>query len=106
MVLSCCLYERSEYARAEEVACQALSFAEASHDSSISALAAAQVLGKTAPVDWKSCVPLANRTRKYAVRAGDAQVSARVHLVFGRLEGKLGHYDTALRHLAVAREVT
>src|SRR5688572_26883642 len=44
-VHSCCLYERSEYSKAEEIARQALSLAEASHDSALSALAAAQVLG-------------------------------------------------------------
>ena len=105
MVYSCCLYERSEYLKANELARQALRFAEASRDSALSALASAQVLGKTTTNDWKSYPPLATRTRNYAVRAGDAQVSARVHLVFGRLEGKAGHYDTALRHFDVAREV-
>jgi DNA-binding NtrC family response regulator len=39
------------------------------------------------------------------MRAGDAQITARVHLVFGRLEGKAGHYDTALKHFDLARAV-
>ena len=105
VVHSCCLYERSDYSKAEEIAHQALGLAEASGDSVLCALAAAQMLGRAATNDWRSCLPLANRTRKYAVRAGDAQVSARVHLVFGRLEGKVGHYDAAIRHFAVARQV-
>jgi hypothetical protein len=51
------------------------------------------------------CFSLAAVARRYAVRAGDAQVAARVHLTFARLEARIGNFDTAIRHHSIARQV-
>jgi DNA-binding NtrC family response regulator len=79
--------------------------AQAGKDLTVVALASAQLLERSGGDIWSANVPLATQTRKYTVRAGDPQLTARVHLIFGRLEGRVGHYETAVRHFSVARDV-
>jgi DNA-binding NtrC family response regulator len=47
--------------------------------------------------------PTALHTRRAALRAADAGLLARIHLVFGRLEARNGHWDIAFRHFGVVR---
>jgi DNA-binding NtrC family response regulator/tetratricopeptide (TPR) repeat protein len=47
--------------------------------------------------------PNALHARREALRSGDPVVLAITHHTFGRLEARLGSYDRALRHFAMAR---
>ena len=40
---------------------------------------------------FNASVPLALTARRAVTRVGDPQVSARLHISFGRLEGRAGH---------------
>ena len=105
MVKSSCRCDAGDYQGALEASCHALVHAQSSKDLTVAALASAQLLERSGGDIWNANVPLANQARNYTLRAGDAQLTARVHLVFGRLEGRAGHYETAIRHFSVARSV-
>ena len=47
--------------------------------------------------------PTALHTRRVALRSGDPAVLALTHHTFGRLEARVGDFDRALRHFAMAR---
>jgi DNA-binding NtrC family response regulator len=67
-------------------------------------LASGRLLERTCDRTWfDASLPLALQTRKYATRCGDRQVAAATHLTFGRLEGKVAHFDLAIRHVNQAR---
>jgi DNA-binding NtrC family response regulator len=105
LVRSSCRYDAGDHRVAMEANRQALLLAQAAKDPAVAALCAAQLLERAPTSAWNANVPLASEARKYTMRAGDPQLTARVHLVFGRLEGRVGHYETAIRHLSVARAV-
>jgi DNA-binding NtrC family response regulator len=50
-------------------------------------------------------VPLAAIVRRAATRSADPHVHAQVHLTFGRLEAKAGHFATAQKHFQLARKL-
>ena len=105
LIRSSCRYDAGDHRVALEANREALVLAQAAKDNAVSALGAAQLLERAPTSAWNANIPLATEARKYTLRAGDPQLTARVHLVFGRLEGRVGHYETAIRHLSVARTV-
>ena len=85
---------------------RALQTAEESGDPELVSRCAGQVLERTCDrAGFDSSLPLASRTRRAAARSGTAQSRAAAHLTFGRLEAKVGHHDTALRHFAIGRSL-
>jgi DNA-binding NtrC family response regulator/Flp pilus assembly protein TadD len=54
---------------------------------------------------FDSSLALANQVRKCAVKHGDVHLSVFTHITFGRLEGKVGHFDAAKKHFALARRL-
>ena len=85
---------------------KALEMADESNDSSLSTVVSAQLLERSCDrTGFDVSLPLASQVRKRAVRCTDVQTRATVHLTFGRLEGRVGHLRTALRHFAVGRQL-
>ena len=105
LIVAACRYEEGDFKAAVELCREALHFAEVAKDCSLAALAASQLLEKVGESEIDGQRPLAAVARRYTLRAADPQVAARVHLSFGRLEGRTGNLDVALRHLTVARDV-
>ena len=83
---------------------RSLLIAEQAKDATLIAATAAQLLERSCDhTGFDGSAPLAALTRKYSARSGDPQTRALVHLTFGRLEARLGHYDTARRHFSLGR---
>jgi DNA-binding NtrC family response regulator len=65
-----------------------------------------QLLERTCDAEtFDANLPLAADVRRAAIRCGDAQVLAYVHVAFGRLEARAGRSDVARRHFLVARRL-
>jgi tetratricopeptide (TPR) repeat protein len=105
IVIAAYQQEHGKYEVALDAIRRALRLAESAQDDAVSAIAAAQLLERSARGDWRECVALASRTRRYTVCAGDPQVTARVNLSMGRLEGRIGNFDIATRHFDLARKI-
>src|SRR3954451_17796305 len=54
---------------------------------------------------FKASLPLALLARRTSIRCGLAEVAARTHLTFGRLEARVGHFESAKRHFALCRSL-
>ena len=54
---------------------------------------------------FSASLPLASLTRRAVTKAGDPQLSARLHISFGRLEGRAGHLERARRHFDLAKKL-
>jgi hypothetical protein len=54
---------------------------------------------------FNASLPLALLARRVSIRSGSPQSMAATHLTFGRLEARVGHFDTAHRHFVVGREL-
>ena len=54
---------------------------------------------------FKASLPLALSARRASIRCGLAEVAARTHLTFGRLEARVGHFESAKRHFALCRSL-
>ena len=85
----------------------ALALADQASDSGLWATTAALLLERSCDqTGFDAALPMAAQVRRHALRCPDLQVRANVHLTFGRLEARVGHLHTALRHFAVARQLT
>ena len=103
-VRASCLYDTAEFGDSLRYSERALEYAVAAQEWSTAAVAVANLVERrslTTVLD--DALPLVPEARRYALRSGDAQARAQVHLVFGRVEGRAGHYDRALRHIEIAR---
>ena len=90
----------------DAIACfrRSLLIAEQSKEAALIAATAAQLLERSCDhTGFDGSAPLAALTRKHSARSGDPQIRALVHLTFGRLEARLGHYDAARRHFSLGR---
>ena len=54
---------------------------------------------------FSASLPLASLTRRAVTKVGDPQLSARLHISFGRLEGRAGHLERARRHFDLGRKL-
>jgi DNA-binding NtrC family response regulator len=54
---------------------------------------------------FDASLSLASVTRRAVTRVGDAQLSARLHISFGRLEARAGHLERARRHFDLGRKL-
>lgn len=83
---------------------RALSFANESGDAiqrcKASRLLLERVSDRTA---FDGSLPLAREVRRLALQAGDAQVLAETHVTFAGLEARVGNFEAAHRHMALAR---
>jgi hydrogenase-4 transcriptional activator len=85
---------------------QALAAATQAGDPALASITAALLLERSCDRSgFDASLPLAAQTRRAAARCADPQIKAFVHLTFGRLEGRVGHLQTALRHFAISREL-
>ena len=85
---------------------QAMVLADQAGDPALAAVTAALLLERSCDrTGFDASLPMATQVRRRAVRCTDLQVRATIHLTFGRLEGRVGHLHTALRHFAVGRQL-
>ena len=54
---------------------------------------------------FSASLPLASLVRRAVTKVGDPQLSARLHISFGRLEGRAGHLERARRHFDLGRKL-
>jgi transcriptional regulator with PAS, ATPase and Fis domain len=85
---------------------RALELGQRLGDARIICIAATRLLERACDdTQFDVSLPLATLARRAAVKAGDPQLTAHVHLSCGRLEGRAGHFETAHRHFALVREL-
>jgi DNA-binding NtrC family response regulator/tetratricopeptide (TPR) repeat protein len=85
---------------------KAVSLAEDSGNGDYQCRAFAQLLERTCDsTGFDSSLPLARVVRRHSARSADPHVHAQVHLTFGRLEAKAGHFSVAHRHFSLARKL-
>jgi DNA-binding NtrC family response regulator len=87
------------------LSCQrSIDYAERSKDGEQIAASLAQLLERSCDsIGFRASLPLAARARRAAINCGDPQISASLHLTFGRLESRAGHFDLAQRHFHLTR---
>ncbi len=84
----------------------ALNLADDAKDPALAVTTAAGRLERSCDrTGFDASLPMAVQVRRRAMRCTDLQVRATVHLTFGRLEGRVGHFHTALRHFAIGRRL-
>ena len=93
--------------KASIVLCQrAVDAALEAKDDSQFAIAATELLERTCDRQgFSASIPLASTARRAVTRVGDPQVSARLHISFGRLEARVGHFERARRHFDLGRNL-
>ncbi len=85
---------------------EAMGVADQAGDPALAATTAALLLERSCDrTGFDASLPMAAHVRRRAIRCTDLQVRANVHLTFGRLEARVGHLRTALRHFAVGRHM-
>ena len=85
---------------------QAMVFADQAGDASLAAVTSALLLERSCDrTGFDASLPMATQVRRRAMRCTDLQVRATIHLTFGRLEARVGHLHTALRHFTVGRQL-
>ena len=100
-------WDDGDHMRALASSKDALRAAEQAEKLELITRAAAQLLERTCDTtQFDTTLPLALQVRKSAIRCGDAQVTAYVHLMFGRLEARAERHDVARRHFQLARRLT
>jgi len=83
---------------------RAVTFADESRDPAQRCSASQLLLARLADrAPFDGSLPLARQVRLLALRSGDPQVLAETHVTFAGLEGRVGHFAIAYRHLALAR---
>jgi len=89
------------------LSCQrALDCAERSKDTHQIASTLALLLERSCDrVGFNASLPMAARARRAAINCGDPQISAALHLAFGRLEARAGRFGLALRHFYLTRQL-
>ena len=106
LVLASCLTDVGDVRAALCSARRAESDASEGRDTALVALARAFVLERSCDYSgFNASLPSAALARRSAAATTDVQARACVHLVFARLEGRVGHFHTALRHFRVGREL-
>ena len=104
-VVAGCFYDLGRFEESVRESQRALELSETAKDWPTAALAISHLIERRSLVGVVDVVPLVPQARKYALRSGDVQSVSQVHLVFGRVEGRAGHYDRALRHFEISRAV-
>src|SRR5262245_51871514 len=54
---------------------------------------------------FSGSLPLSLLTRRTSIRCGVPKVTSATHLTFGRLEARVGHFESAKRHFKLSREI-
>ena len=105
-VLSACQADQGDLEAALTSGQLALSLADDAADAPLAVTTAALLLERSCDrTGFDASLPMAVQVRRRAMRCTDLQVRATVHLTFGRLEGRVGHFHTALRHFAIGRRL-
>ena len=98
-VLASCARDRAQHADTILLSQKSVEAAQASEDEGELAVATLALLECVCDRDgFSSSLPMAATARRLVRRVGDPQLTARLHITFGRLEGRAGHFDRALRH--------
>ena len=105
-VLSACQADQGDLETALASGQLALNLADDAKDPALAVTTAALLLERSCDrTGFDASLPMAVQVRRRAMRCTDLQVRATVHLTFGRLEGRVGHFHTALRHFAIGRRL-
>ena len=106
-IIAAQLWDDGDHANALASSKEALSVAAQAEQPELITRAAAQLLERTCDTAlFDTTLPLALQVRQSTVRCGDAQLTAYVHLTFGRLEARAERHDVARRHFQLARRLT
>ena len=106
LVLASCLTDVCDLRAGLGAARRAESDASEGCETALIALARAFVLERSCDYSsFNASLPSAALARRSVGATTDVQARACVHLAFARLEGRVGHFHTALRHFRVGREL-
>ncbi len=99
-VLSACQADQGDLEASLTSGQLALNLADDAADAPLAVTTAALLLERSCDrTGFDASLPMAVQVRRRAMRCTDLQVRATVHLTFGRLEGRVGHFHTALETL-------
>jgi len=105
-VLASCARDRSRTDDMFLLSQRAAEAAQLSGDQGQLAIATLVLLERVCDRDGFSISqPLAAAARRLVRHVGDPQMTARLHITFGRLEGRAGHFDRALRHFELGHSM-
>lgn len=95
-----------EFTVSLELSRRAIDFAERCGDLVQLSSATCALLERTCDrAAFRGSLPLSLLARRLSIRCGLPQVTSATHLAFGRLEARVGHFQSAMRHFTLSRDV-
>ena len=105
-VLASQLSDDGAFAESLDLSQRAVHFAQRSGDlAQLSATLCALLERSCDRAAFSGSVPLALLARRTSIRCGTPRTASATHLTFGRLEARVGHFQSAIRHFNLSREV-